>query len=332
MSAISAVKRLSWFWPGCCAVLVGAYLLTRLVGNQYVFFAGEVVLQFVALATAWNVAGGYAGYVNFGTVGFFGIGAYVAVAVSQAWGVPLAGQILAALLTGGILGLGVGYLSVRLRGIYYSIATIAVAVILESAVINWAFVGGAQGLSIVRPAPPPGFQNYTAFLFVVMAFLAVASVAIARGFERSRLGRAFVAIRDNETVAESCGVPTLRTKCIATAVSGAMMAAVGAPYALYASYIDPNAAFNMNYSLLALAMPLIGGTLSWPGPVVGALLLSLIEQALTVTVSAELNLLAVGLILVGAVVFLPGGLYRLMTRRTRRRQALRAAADRRRTA
>jgi len=325
------MKRRSWFWVGCVALLGCAYLLTRLVTNEYVFFAGEVVLQFIALATAWNIAGGYAGYVNFGTAGFFGIGAYVAVAVSQAWGAPLPLQILAALVVGGLLGLGVGYLSVRLRGIYYSIATIAVAVILEAAVVNWPYVGGAQGLSIVRPVAPVGFANYTAFLFVVMAFIAIVCVAVARAIERSRLGLAFSAIRDNETVAESCGVPTLRTKCIATAVSGALMAAIGAPYALYASYIDPSAAFNMNYSLSALAMALLGGTLSWPGPVIGALVLSLIEQGLTVTVSPELNLLVVGLILVGGVVFMPGGLYRLMMKWNRPRRG-RRAAHRRRTA
>ena len=92
------------------------------------------------------------------------------------------------------------------------------------------------------------------------------------------------------------------------------MAAIGAPYALYASYIDPNAAFNMNYSLSALAMALLGGTLSWPGPVIGALALSVIEQGLTVTVSPELNLLVVGLILVGGVLLLPGGLYRMLSK------------------
>jgi branched-chain amino acid transport system permease protein len=323
------MKRVSWFWAGSVTLLACAYLLTRLVTNEYVFFAGEVVLQFIALATAWNIAGGYAGYVNFGTAGFFGIGAYVAVAVSQAWGAPLPLQILAALVVGGLLGLGVGYLSVRLRGIYYSIATIAVAVILEAAVVNWPYVGGAQGLSIVRPAPPAGFANYTAFLFVVMAFLAIACVTIARGLERSRLGLAFGSIRDNETVAASCGVPTLRTKCVATAVSGALMAAIGAPYALYASYIDPSAAFNMNYSLSALAMALLGGPQSWPGPVIGALVLSLIEQGLAVTVSPELNLLFVGLILVGGVVFLPGGLYRWLGKRRRLRRAIGTAHQRR---
>lgn len=307
------------FTVGCIAVIAAAYLLTRLVENQYVFFAGYVVLQFVALATAWNVAGGYAGYVNFGTAGFFGAGAYVAVAIAKAFSAPLPVQILCGALVGALLGFAVGYLSVRLRGIYYSIATIAVAVIIEAVVVNWAFVGGARGMSIVRPETPLGFPNYTAWLFVVMTCLAVGSVAIARGLEVSRVGRAFAAIRENEAAAEACGVPTLRTKLIATTVSGALMAAAGAPYALYASYVDPTAAFNMNYSLSALVMALLGGTLSWPGPVIGALLLAVLQQVLTVTVPAEVYLLVLGLILIASVIFVPGGLYGL--RRMRRAAA-----------
>lgn len=306
-----------YFALGCIAVVAAAYAMTQTVENQYVFFAGYVVLQYVALATAWNIAGGYAGYINFGTAGFFGAGSYIAVAVAKAFAAPLLVQILCGAAVGGMMGFAVGYLSVRLRGIYYSIATIAVAVIVEAVVVNWNYVGGARGLSVMRPEAPFGFPNYTSWLFVVMACLAVGSVAIARGLEVSKIGRAFAAIRENEAAAESVGVPTLWVKCIATTISGALMAAAGTPYALYASYIDPTAAFNMNYSLSALVMALLGGTLSWPGPVIGALLLAVLQQVLTVTVSAELYLLILGLILIAGVIFVPGGLYGLMkTRRS----------------
>lgn len=309
------MKRAPLFWIGCLALLGLAYALTIVVANEYAFFAGYIVLQFVMLATAWNIAGGYAGYVNFGTAGFFGAGAYIAVAASKAFSAPLGVQLLSAAVVGAVIGLAVGYLSVRLRGIYYSIATIAVAVILEAIVLNWPLVGGARGLSITRSAAPAGFANYTSFLFVVMAALAIMAVAIARTLERSKLGRAFAAIRDNEPAAEACGVPTLFVKCMATTLSGALIAMAGAPYALYASYIDPTAAFDLNYSLSALAMPLLGGTSSWVGPVMGAVLLSVIQQVLVVTASSQLNLLSLGLILVASVIFIPGGLHGLLGRR-----------------
>ena len=303
------------FWAGCVAAIGLAYAATVLVQNQYVFFAGYIVIQFILLATAWNIAGGYAGYVNFGASGFFGAGAYVAVASAQAFTAPLGMQIACAAATGAALGLAVAYLSARLRGVYYSIATIAVAVILEALVVNWSYVGGARGMSVTRPPAPPGFNDYTAFLFVVMAVLAVAGVAVARGIERSSVGRGLAAVRDNEMAAEACGVPTLAVKMAAISISGALMAVAGAPYALYASYVDPSSAFNMNYSLAALAMPLLGGTSTWVGPVIGAVMLAVVQQLLTVFASAQVNLLVLGLILVASVIFLPGGAIELGRRR-----------------
>jgi branched-chain amino acid transport system permease protein len=310
------MSRRGWFWAGSALAIALAYGLTLVVDNEYVFFAGYVVIQFVLLATAWNIAGGYAGYVNFGAAGFFGAGAYVAVAAGLL-GAPLVVQILVAAAAGGAIGVGLAYLSARLRGIYYSIATIAIAVILESLVLNWPFVGGARGLSIARPAPPPGFANGTAYLFVVMTVLAVIGVAIARSVERSKLGRGLAAIRDNEMAAESCGVPTFGLKVTAIALSGALMAVAGAPYAYYASYIDPTSAFNMSYSLAALAMPLLGGTATWVGPVVGAVLLSVLQQVLTMFASAEINLVVLGLVLVLSVILLPQGALEFTRRRRR---------------
>lgn len=300
------MRERGYFWVGSALLIALAYGLTLAVGNEYVFFAGYVVIQFALLAIAWNIAGGYAGYVNFGAAGFFGAGAYVAVAAGLL-GAPLVVQILVAAIAGGAIGLGLAYLSARLRGIYYSIATIAIAVILESLVLNWPFVGGARGLSIVRPPPPPGFANGTAYLFVVMTVLAVVGVAVAREVERSKLGRGLAAIRDNEMAAAACGVPTLGLKIVAITLSGALMAVAGAPYAYYASYIDPTSAFNMNYSLAALAMPLLGGTATWVGPVVGAILLSVLQQLLTMFASAEINLVVLGLVLVLSVILLPQG-------------------------
>ena len=311
------MRRDRGFWGGCILAVALAYLLTLLVGNDYAFFAGYVVIQFVLLATAWNIAGGAAGYVNFGAAGFFGAGAYTAVAVGQAIGPSLVLEVACAALVGAAISLAVAYLSVRLRGIYYSIATIAVAVILEAVVLNWSYVGGARGLSLLRPAPPPGFGSYTAFLFVVMTVLAVLGVAVARTIERSRLGRGLAAIRDNEMAAEACGVPTLGVKIVAITVSGALMAVAGAPYALYASYIDPSSAFNMSYSLAALAMPLLGGTSTWVGPVIGATALALVQHLLTVYASAQVNLVVLGLILVLSVILLPGGAVALLRRRRR---------------
>ena len=276
--------------------------------NEYYFFAGYVVLQFVVLATAWNILGGYAGYVNFGTGAFFGVGAYTAVLLIKATGAPLGVQILAAAAVGGTLGFGVGLLTLRLRAIFFSIATVAVAIILETVILNWRYVGGATGVQILRPPVTWPFDSYITMLFTVGLALAVVAVLVARYIETSWLGRGLRAIRDNEEAAECAGVPTLRLKLMACAVSGALMSAAGAPLAMYQSFVEPVSSFSLNYSVSALAMPLIGGTSHWIGPVLGALLLGIVQQLVTVTVSSELNVLVVGVLLVVFVVAAPDGI------------------------
>jgi len=295
------------FWISAALALVLAVLAAFTIKNEYFFFAAYVVLQFVILATAWNILGGYAGYVNFGTGAFFGIGAYTGVLLIKWLALPLGLQILAAALVGGALGFAIGLLTLRLRGIFFSIATVAVAIILQTVILNWRYLGGATGVQILRPEVTPPFDNYVKMLFCVAVLLAVIAVAVARYIESSWVGRGLRAIRDSEEAAECTGVPTLKLKLLACVVSGALMSAAGAPLAMYQSFVEPESAFSLNYSVSALAMPMIGGTVHWLGPVIGALLLGTIQQIVTVTISSEINVLVIGVLLVLVVVFAPDG-------------------------
>jgi len=296
------------FWLSLVAILAVAGVAAGVMKNEYYFFAGYVVLQFVVLATAWNLLGGYAGYVNFGTAAFFGLGAYIGVLLIKAFQAPLGVQILAAAAVGALLGLGVGVLTLRLRGIFFSIATVAVTIIIETVVINWRYVGGATGIQILRPEPLWPFTSYIEMLFFVGLLLAMVAVVVARYIQTSWIGRGLRAIRDNEEAAECSGVPTLKLKLAACVVSGALMSAAGAPLAMYQSFVEPVSAFSLNYSVSALAMPIIGGTAHWIGPVLGALLLGIVQQVVTVTISSELNVLVVGVLLVVFVVAAPEGI------------------------
>lgn len=296
------------FWAGGAIVVVAAAISTQGFGNEYLFFAGFVVLQFIVLATAWNILGGFGGYVNFGTGAFVALGAYVAVALHKWLGLPLLALIAAGAIAGALLGAFVGLLTLRLRGIYFAIATLAVTVILETMVLNWEFVGGARGITLDRPHEDPWFGTYTRMLVVVMAAMAVLSVGIARWVGISAFGRALSAIRDSEDAAEACGVPTLWRKVQAAALSGGLMSAAGAPLPLYLSFLDHTAAFSLNYAVSALAMPMIGGTSHWIGPVIGAILLGTAQQAVIVTISSEVNVLVTGLLLIGFVVLAPKGI------------------------
>src|SRR6267143_618073 len=236
-------------------LVVGAGIaLAMLRVNNYLYFAGYIILQYVVIATAWNILGGYGGYVNFGTPAFFALGAYTAVFLIQSMKAPLPVLIVAGGLVSALLGLGIGYLTLRLRGTFFSIATLALSVVLQTMIINWEYVGGSRGISVIRPSGPP-FGNYGVFLGVA-----------------------------------------------------------GAPFPYYVTFVEPNSAFALDYAVNALAMPMIGGTTSWVGPVIGAVLLGTAQQLATVTISSELNLFIVGVVLVAFVVLAPEGILGLVRR------------------
>jgi branched-chain amino acid transport system permease protein len=298
-----------------CALAVAAavFATARLIGNPYVFFAGYVVLQYIVLSTAWNILGGYTGYVNFGTSAFQAIGAYAAVALYKIAPLPIPLLMLIGGVLSGVVGLGTGYLTLRLRGAFFSIATLALSVVVQTLVTNWDFVGGSRGAYIIRPTTAPLIGGgYIDYLCLVMLGLAVGAVTIARAIERSKLGVGFATIRDDEAAAEASGVPTLRLKLLATTLSGALMGMAGAPLPYYVTYLDPASGFSLTYAVNAIAMPLIGGTASWIGPILGAIILGTVQQLVTVTISSAANLLIVGLILVGFIVLAPNGIVGLV--------------------
>jgi branched-chain amino acid transport system permease protein len=320
---MNAAIRSSGFLIACTAVAALVFAGARMVGNDYVFFAGYTVLQFVVLATAWNILGGLTGYVNFGAAAFFACGAYATVFFHKSYPLPIPVLVAVGAAVSGLIGLGMGYLTLRLRGVYFAIATLAFAVVLRTLVTNWNYVGGARGAYVVRPGelrlpdlPYVGELSlpYIQYLFVTMLAVAVIAIVIARTIEHSKLGYGFATIRDDEMAAEASGVPTLKLKLIATTLSGALMGMAGAPFPYYIGYLQPSSAFALDYAVNSIAMPMIGGTMSWAGPLVGAVLLGSLEQFITVTISSSANLLLVGLLLVGFVIIAPSGLIGLWQR------------------
>jgi branched-chain amino acid transport system permease protein len=309
------------FEIGCVLVLLAAFIFTQADINRFYYFAGFAILQYVMISTAWNILGGYGGYINFGTAGFLGVGSYTAIALIEFYGAGIIEQIVAAGIVAGFLGLAIGFFTLRLKGVYFAIATLALAIVLETIVNNWDYVGGAAGVSILPPRKPELlgilivdrkgdgiFTNNKEYLFFLMAAMAVMSVWIARTIEFGKLGRGLNAIKDNEEAAECMGVPTLKLKLVATVISGALMGMAGAIFPSYVTYVDPPTAFNLELAVNSLAMPMIGGTFTWIGPVVGSILLGTVQQVAIVTISSEINLLIIGLLLIFFVTVAPQGI------------------------
>ena len=302
------------------AVAAVVFFAARMVNNDYVFFAGYTILQFIVLATAWNILGGYTGYVNFGSAAFFAMGAYSTVFFHKAFPMPIPILILIGGVVSGVVGFGMGYLTLRLRGAFFAIATLALAVVLQTLVVNWDYVGGSRGAYIIRPHDIAWLGPYIQYLFLLMLALVVISLTIARWIERSQLGYGFATIRDDELAAEASGVPTLKLKLVATTISGALMGMAGAPFPYYIGYLQPSSAFGLEYAVNSIAMPMIGGTTSWVGPLIGAILLGSLQQIATVTISSAVNLLIVGLLLVAFVIIAPNGIVGLVQGWMRRRE------------
>jgi branched-chain amino acid transport system permease protein len=234
---------------------------------------------------------------------------------------PIPVLIVLGAIVAGLIGLGMGYLTLRLRGAFFAIATLALAVVLQTLIVNWNYVGGARGAYVIRPESVPLIGNYINYLFLIMLALAILAITIARAIERSQLGYGFATIRDDELAAEASGVPTLKLKLVATTLSGALMGMAGAPFPYYIGYLQPASAFALDYAVNSIAMPMIGGTSSWIGPLIGAILVATLQQWATVSISSELSLLIVGLLLVAFVIIAPNGIVGLVQDRLRRGKA-----------
>jgi len=307
------------FFLSAIGVIALGILLPQFFKVSYFYFAAYVILQYMILSTAWNLLGGYTGYVNFGVGGFYAVGAYTGAAFILFLKMNIIVAILAGGILSGLLGFGLGYLTIRLRGIFFAIATLALAVIIQMIIVNTHSLGGANGLYIFRPEPIPPFSDYLEFLFALMLFIAFLSVMAARFIEKSWIGRCFTAIRDTEEAAACTGVPVFRLKLFATTLSGFMMGVAGAPFPYYITYLEPYSAMDLLITVNSLAMPLVGGTGTWLGPVIGSLFLGGAQQIITVTVSSEWNLLIVGVVLIGFVILAPGGIMGLIGSLQRRR-------------
>jgi branched-chain amino acid transport system permease protein len=331
--------RMPLFTVIAVLVALALFMVLRLPNIEYLFVAGYTIVQYIVLSTAWNILGGYCGYVNFGSAAFFALGAYSTVALATfgtqlddlvpesmapffhlIFPLPIPVLIVISGIVSGIVGFGTGYLTLRLRGAFFAIATLALSVVLATLVVNWDFVGGSGGAYVVRPGEFPGLGSYMQYLFLLMLGLAVLSIVLARWIERSRLGYGFAAIRDDELAAEASGVPTLRLKLIATTLSGALMGMAGAPFPYYIGYLAPASAFGLEYAVNSIAMPLIGGTTNWIGPVIGTILLGTLQQVTTVTISSAVNVLLVGVLLIAFVIIAPNGIVGLVQERLRARR------------
>jgi branched-chain amino acid transport system permease protein len=288
-----------------------------LVQDAFLLDGLILILMWGGAASAWNVAGGYAGQISLGHSAFFGLGAYAAALLGTRWGVsPWIGLAVGATVATAF-GFVIGFLSNRLRGPYFVLATIAFSQVLLIVASRWrGFTAGSEGI----PVPfRPGFwtlgiADKRVWVYLVLA-LAVMLYLIQLYLERSRRGYQLAAVREDEDAALSLGVPARGLKVAAIAASAALTAVGGALWAQYVGFVDPFYVFSVDLSVRFALAAVLGGIGTALGPFLGAALITTLETYLRARFGgigaglAGIYLIIYGVVLIVMMRFAPQGLW-----------------------
>ena len=275
-------QALYWGLP-----LLALIFLPLWLENQYIL--GMFILLFIGIATgeSWNVIGGFAGQYSVGHAAYYGLGAYGALILLQYRQIAPWYGVWVAVVIGVIIALIVGSITFRLRGPYFVLASIAVAEIIRLAALNWKdLTNGAEGI-LANDLPPlklgarviTDWNSKLPYYYMGLA-MAVFCVAVNWAVKRSKLGYYLQAIREDQDAAHSLGIPLTAYKNVALAISAACTALAGSFAAFYVGFIDPEQVFGLNFSVQVVLISIIGGIGTVSGPLVGAVVLVPLSEAL----------------------------------------------------
>lgn len=290
------------------ALWVALLLVTPLVADNYVVRIAILVAMFTALAQSWNFIGGFAGYPSLSTAAFYGLGAY-AGAICQNMGFHMVLAWIVATVVVGAFAAGLGAIILRLRGHYFAIGSIAVVEVLRlliSSAGEWT--GGGDGLNVPFLSGSPDFIAMF-FLYVMIALMVIVFV-VAIFVDRGRLGFGLHCINQNEDAAYMVGINTTQYKVAAYVLSAMFCGTVGAAYASWTGYIDPTDSFEIVMTIKVPVMVILGGAGTLMGPVVGAGTFVIMEE-LVWGHSLDWNRAILGVLIVGLIMYMPGGLLRV---------------------
>ncbi len=309
-------------WPisrELTVILVGAALLAVVplgLDNIYVLTLLFTIFTYAALAVSWNIIGGYTGYLSFGHAAFFGIGGYATALLfaNLGWSpfltTPLGGLLAA------VVALVVGYPCLRLRGPYFALVTLILALAVRIVVLNVEWTGGSSGLFLKIPEMD-ALANRILFYEAMLAVLLISALA-AYWVLRSKLGIGLITIREDEEVAQTLGINATRLKMAAFLLSAFLAGMVGGIFSYYRTYVHPNVMFDLNLSVMVVLMALFGGRQTWLGPVVGAAVISVVSEFLTLQMGNEAARVLFGLLMAVVILYLPDGLLAYVRPRPRK--------------
>ena len=317
------VRRRGRSWPG---PLVALACFAAMVPLAYTLKLGIVttlttVLLYMLIAQGWNVLGGYGGYLNFGIVVFSGAGVYTAAVLNDALGWEMWATLVPAALAAAVVAVPVGFATLRLRGHYFAIFTLAVTFLALVIVVNTPALGGASGIyTTVDTSGGP--RALAASFYYALLILVVLATVVVWLVEHSNFGYALRAIREDEDAASVLGVRTFDVKFRALLLGAAMAGLAGGVYAYQTGYIEPTGTFDLSVSLDIVLVCVIGGLGTWQGPLIGGAIVVILEQwlrtvlpdldGLGLHIPAEASRLVLGLLLIGFALYARRGIVGLV--------------------
>lgn len=293
-----------WFRPQLLGLLVAVALPLALT-DGYMRNIAVLFCINASFAAGLNLLIGYVGQISFGHAAFLGIGAYASGLLATNLGLPLWVTLPCAVLIAGAVGALVALVSLRLGGVYLAIVTLAFAEIMRLVVLNWtSFTRGPMGLHVPKPHMPGDFD--LAYYYMVLLILG-GTIWLTSRLLQAPVGRAFLAVRDAENLAESVGINTFGVKVLGFALSTGIAGAAGAAYAHYYGVITPEL-LGVGYTATGLLMVIVGGKSRLYGPLLGALIFTVLPE--TLRMAGSLRMIVFGLLLLLTILFLPQGLAR----------------------
>jgi len=303
-------------WGGLALAIVVAVvaILPLVVRSAFALDILIRILLFAFIGTAWNLLGGYAKQLSLGHAAFFGLGAYTSTLLQIDFGISPWIGMAAGGVVGMLASLPIGWLCFRLRGPYFTIATIATAQVLMLIFLKFRdFAWGAEGTTIPNLGNAPlmmQFGGKAPYYYIVLGLLA-AALAITAWIERSRIGYYLVAIGEDEDAAEAIGIDVARIKRNIYMISSFLTALAGTFYTQYIYFIDPQTAFNFSVSIEAALVSIVGGVGTLWGPLIGTVLLettSALLQSWLGNSIGGVQLTVYSLILMAVILWKPTGI------------------------
>ncbi|MDH5364080.1 MAG: branched-chain amino acid ABC transporter permease [Dehalococcoidia bacterium] len=303
-------------------LLIVLSLIPVFIKSPYILSIAITVLLYAFSGNAWNIAGGYCGQLSLGHAAYFGLGAYTSTMLFLKFGVsPWGGMIVGAVIVGVVAAI-LGYPSLRLKGPYFIFFTIAFAEAIRIFFLAWDWVEGARGIIIPFQDSLVNFMSLSKvfYYYVALGFLII-GMLVTYLIANSKMGKYFIAIREDEMAAEALGINTALYKTYAFAISAALVAIGGAFYAQYNLYIDPDCTMVLSNSVLYMLVAVVGGRGTLFGPLIGSVIIMPLwerSRAMFGGQFAGLSLIIAGLIIVVVGLAAPNGLMGILSRiRTR---------------